>query len=159
MEKTRERAFALFEQAYARQMQGALDEALHLYTRSIETFPTAEAYTFRGWTYSFLGDYQRAIDECLRAIELDPGYGNPYNDIGAYLIEQGRLDEAIEWLERATAAQRYESYCFPHFNLGRVFERKRDYARARACYQRALESNPKYQPAINALRRLQAMWN
>jgi hypothetical protein len=30
-----------------------------------------------------------AITECHHAIEVDPDFGNPYNDIGAYLIEQG----------------------------------------------------------------------
>lgn len=159
MEDIRAQAFSLFEQAYRRQMQGALDEALSLYTQSIEAFPTAEAYTFRGWTYSFLGDYEQAIEECLCAIEVDPSYGNPYNDIGAYLIEQGKLDEAISWLERATRAQRYDSYCFPYFNLGRIFERKRDFRRAQQCFQRALEANPKYAQASHALRRLHAMWN
>ena len=35
-----------------------------------------------------------------------PTFGNPYNDIGAYLIAKGELDEAIEWLEKAkTRAQ------------------------------------------------------
>lgn len=159
MEDTRAQALSLFEQAYRRQMQGALDEALSLYTRSIETYPTAEAYTFRGWTYSFLGDYDQAIEECLRAIEVDPSYGNPYNDIGAYLIEKGRWNEAIGWLQRATRAQRYDSYCFPYYNLGRVFERKRDYARAQQGYLAALEANPQYAPARAALRRLHAMWN
>ena len=51
--------------------------------------PTAEAHTFLGWAYSFLGDYESAITECRNAIELDPDFGNPYNDIGAYLIQQG----------------------------------------------------------------------
>lgn len=152
-------AQALFEQAYACQMDGSLEEALRLYSRSIETFPTAEAYTFRGWTYSFLGDYDRAIQECLRAIEVDPGYGNPYNDIGAYLIEQGRLDEAIGWLERATQAPRYDHTCFAHFNLGRVFERKQEFQRALSGYERALAENPDYRPARLALRRMRANWN
>jgi tetratricopeptide (TPR) repeat protein len=30
-----------------------------------------------------------AIAECKKAVELDPDLGNPYNDIGAYLIEKG----------------------------------------------------------------------
>ncbi|NIO09761.1 MAG: tetratricopeptide repeat protein, partial [Deltaproteobacteria bacterium] len=46
-------------------------------------FPTAEAYTFLGWTYSFMGQLNEAIEECQRAITLDPDFGNPYNDIGA----------------------------------------------------------------------------
>ena len=50
-------------------------------------YPTAEAYTFLGWTYHFQGRIEDAIAECKRAIEVDPEFGNPYNDIGAYLIE------------------------------------------------------------------------
>src|SRR5215831_8755927 len=110
-----EQARKYFEQAYRHQMKGELEEAAALYKKSIETFPTAEAHTFLGWTYSFDGRLDEAISECRRAIEIDPDFGNPYNDIGAYLIEQGALDEAIPWLEKATRATRYESYCFPHY--------------------------------------------
>ncbi|MGH9536186.1 MAG: tetratricopeptide repeat protein [Terriglobales bacterium] len=159
MDERHNHALVLFEKAYALQMEGSLEEAIRLYSRSIEAYPTAEAYTFRGWTYSFLGDFNRAIEECLRAIEVDPAYGNPYNDIGAYLIEQGRWNEAISWLERATRAPRYDHTCFAHFNLGRVFERRQDFGGAERHYERALETDPGYRPARLALRRLRANWN
>ncbi|MEK9172666.1 MAG: tetratricopeptide repeat protein, partial [Nitrospirota bacterium] len=76
-------AWDLFRKAYARQMKGEFDEAVKLYTGSIELYPTAEAYTFRGWTYSFMGRLDEAIEDCHRAITVDPDFGNPYNDIGA----------------------------------------------------------------------------
>src|SRR3954470_13115334 len=155
----RDTAVQYFRQAYALQMQGEYHKAIDLYTRSIEAFPTAEAYTFRGWSYSFLGDYKKAIDECLEAIRVDPDFGNPYNDIGAYLIEQNRFTEALMWLEKATRAPRYESYCFPWFNMGRVYEKKFDWEKARKCYQRALEENPEYQVAAINLKKLRIMWN
>jgi tetratricopeptide (TPR) repeat protein len=150
---------ALFQRAYEQQMQGELEEAIELYKKSLEVFPTAESHTFLGWTYSHQGRWDEAIEECLRAIEVDPTFGNPYNDIGAYLVEKDRLDEAIPWFERALKASRYESYCFPHFNLGRVFERKRMYARALAEYKAALAENSSHLGALQAVRRLQAMWN
>ena len=53
--------------------------------RSIEIPPTAEAHTYLGWTYSLQGKLDEATAECLRAIEIDPEFGNPYNDIGVYL--------------------------------------------------------------------------
>lgn len=155
----RERAITYFREAYHRQMKGELEEAIELYRKSIETFPTAEAHTFLGWTYSFSGDYNAAIEECHRAIEIDPDFGNPYNDIGAYLIEKGELDEAIPWLEKATRAPRYENPNFPHFNLGRVWERKHDYRRALGAYSKALELNPQYLLAAVAIRRLKAQFN
>jgi len=154
-----ERALEYFQQAYERQMNGELDAAEELYKKSIEVFPTAEAYTFLGWTYSFMGRLDDAIAECHRAIEVDPDYGNPYNDIGAYLIEQGATDEAIPWLEKATRAPRYESHCFPHYNLGRVYEKKKQWGKALECYRRALELNPKYKLAQASLNRLRAQTN
>lgn len=152
-------AIEYFQQAYASQMKGELDDAVELYKKSIQAFPTAEAYTFLGWTYSRQGRYDDAIAECHRAIATDPDFGNPYNDIGAYLIEQGSLDEAIPWLEKATRAPRYESYCFPHCNLGRIYERKHQWQKAKECYRTALQLNPQYTPAKTALRRLQTMAN
>jgi tetratricopeptide (TPR) repeat protein len=155
----REEAMALFQQAYQNQMQGDLEEAIELYKRSIDIFPTAEGHTFLGWTYSFQGRWDEAIEECVRAIEVDPTFGNPYNDIGAYLVEEDRLDEAIPWFERALKAPRYESYCFPHFNLGRVHERKRMFSRALAEYKKAYQENAQHLGALQAIRRLQAMLN
>ncbi|MGH9417451.1 MAG: tetratricopeptide repeat protein [Terriglobales bacterium] len=159
MERDRERAQELFVEAYRAQLAGELRRAVELYSESLQLFPTAEAYTFRGWAYSFQGDYDRAIAECLRAIALDPGFGNPYNDIGAYLIEQGKLEEAVPWLERAASAERYDSPYFAFFNLGRVYERQRQMAKAQQQYLRALESNAQYVPAQRALKRLRSQWN
>ncbi len=155
----REEAMELFWRAYQHQMHGELEEAIVLYRRSIEVFPTAEGHTFLGWTYSFQGRVDDAIQECLRAIEVDPTFGNPYNDIGAYLVEKDRLDEAIPWFERALQARRYENYCFPHFNLGRVYERKRMLARALAEYKKAFAENSHHLGALHSMRRLQAMQN
>src|SRR5262245_20902975 len=110
-------AARLFHQAYEKQMEGELDDAVELYKQSIDVYPTAEAYTFLGWTYSFQGRLDDAIEECKHAIEIDPDFGNPYNDIGAYLIEKEEFNDAIPWLEKATQARRYDSYHFPHYNL------------------------------------------
>lgn len=159
MTERRQRAQELFSLGYKAQMQGDLNDAVRLYGESIALWPTAEAYTFRGWAYSFRGEYAQAIQECLRAIELDPEFGNPYNDIGAYLIEQGKLDEAIPWLEKAARARRYESPCFPLFNLGRVYERKHMLLKAQELYEKALLSNAQYVPAQRALKRVRARWN
>ena len=58
-------------------MQGDYDQAIELYTESLNIFPTAEAHTFLGWTYHFQGKVNEAIAECKRAIEVDPEFGNP----------------------------------------------------------------------------------
>ena len=120
-----EQAWELLREAYRTQMEGDYDRAVELYKKSLAIFPTAEAHTFLGWTYHFQGKIDDAIAECKRAIEVDPEFGNPYNDIGSYLIQLEKYDEAIPWLERAIAAPRYEPRHFPHFNLGPRLRRQR----------------------------------
>lgn len=152
-------ALHFFQLAYEAQMRGELDEAADLYKQSIESYATAEAHTFLGWTYSFMGLRDEAIEECHRAIVVDPDFGNPYNDIGAYLIEAGNLHGAIPWLQRGMTATRYEAYFYPHFNLGRVHEAMGLWFEALHEYQTAVRLNPKYTLAITALRRLQGRLN
>jgi Tfp pilus assembly protein PilF len=149
----------LFQRAYQMQQRGALADAIRLYKESIARHPTAEAYTFLGWTYSMLNRYEEAVEECHRAIALDPTFGNPYNDIGAYFIELGWWREAILWLEKALAAPRYENREFAHMNLGRVFEHLGQWAKARQAYKAALALNPNYLTARQALRLLVGKMN
>src|SRR5439155_19644182 len=135
----RAQALDLWRKGFERHRRGALRAAVELYRRSIETCPTAEAHTFLGWAYAHAGHVERAIAECKRAIEVDPDFGNPYNDIGAYLIEKGALDDAVPWLERAKSAPRYEPRHFPFLNLGRVYLKKGDLSQALREFSEALK--------------------
>ena len=155
----KDEALECLQQAYDLQMKGKVDEAIKLYRKSIDLYPTAEAHTFLGWSYSFQGKHDDAIDECKKAIEIDPDFGNPYNDIGSYLIDKGYYDAAIPWLEKAIQAKRYESYCYPHYNLGRIYEHKGDWFRALEAYQNALTCNPEYALAARAAGRVKGFLN
>lgn len=152
-------AMKYFKMAYEAQMAGELDQAVILYKKSLEIEPTAEAYTFLGWTYSFMGRIEEAIEECHKAIAIDPDFGNPYNDIGAYLLQIGKLDQAIPWLEKAKQAKRYENPEFAYCNLGRVYELKGLWPLAAAEYRKALELNGDYTLARVALKKLEAKLN
>ena len=155
----RSRALELWNEAMRFHMNNDLDRAVALYTKSIEVFPTAEAYTFRGWAFKGMGRIDDAIAECLRAIEVDPTFGNPYNDIGAYLIDQEKLDEAIEWLEKAKRAPRYDPRHYPFMNLGRIYARKGMVNRAIEEFEGALEHAPGDPGCMSALAQLRALLN
>src|SRR5205823_14220966 len=120
----RQRAVEYLRRAYEHQQKGEYEEAIELYSHSIDAFPTAEAYTFRGWAHSFQSNYLQAIADCRQAIKIDPDFGNPYNDIGAYLIEQDQWDAAFPWFKKDLAAARNDPNCSQHFNPGRVYEQK-----------------------------------
>ena len=150
-DERRRKAVDLLQQAYRAQMAGELEAAIALYRESIALHPTAEAHTFLGWTYSFQGRIDDAIAECKEAIAVDPDFGNPYNDIGSYLIKRGELDEAIPWLERALVAPRYEPRHYPHCNLGQVYWAKGLLGKAKEQFMRALEIEPDYAFARAAL--------
>ncbi len=148
-----------FERGYRAQMAGRLDEAVEAYRRSIAVHPTAEAHTFLGWALSFQGHTEDAIAQCRIAIEVDPDFGNPYNDIGAYLIELDRLDEAVPWLERAKTAPRYEPRHYPYFNLARVHVRRHRIREAIRELEAAIAIEPGYTLARRELHRLRGMLN
>ena len=149
----------LFQRAFQLQQRGALADAIRLYKESLANYPTAEAHTFLGWAYAMLHRYEAAIEECHQAITLDPAFGNPYNDIGAYFIELGWWREAIPWLQKAIAAPRYENREFAHFNLGRVYEHLGQWSQAADCYRAAAAGNRDYLVAQLALRLLIARQN
>ena len=158
-QETLTQAWEVLQDAYQAQMEGDYDRAVELYQSSLDLHPTAEAHTFLGWTYHFQGRLEDAILECKRAIEIDPDFGNPYNDIGAYLIEQGNFDQAIPWLQQAIDAKRYEPRHFPHYNLGRAYLGKEIYSEALRCFQQAIEIEPRYGLARQALDSLRRMLN
>lgn len=142
----RERAERLLHEALKEQEARRYDNAILLYQDSIAAWPTAEAHTFLGWTYSYLDRLDEAIEECRRAIALDPDFGNPYNDIGSYLMKQGKLEEAIVWLEKAKQAPRYEPRHYPYLNLARLYatlgrfeDARREFSQARFLHEELFE--------------------
>lgn len=60
-----------------------------------------EAYFRRGFAYSYLGDYQRAIQDYNQAIQINPGYARAFAGRGVSLLYQYRDAEAEEDFKRA----------------------------------------------------------
>ena len=156
---TLRRATDLWREAYRYQIEGELDRAIELYQHSIEVYPTAEAHTFLGWAMSFQGRLAEATQECLRAIEIDSEFGNPYNDIGVYLMHQDKLDESISWLERAKQAKRYEPRQFPFMNLGRIYLQQGRWWQALREFEGAVRLAPRDGRAARFLHNLRGRLN
>lgn len=138
----RRRAMKFCEEALEIQRVGDLQKALATYKQSIKILPTAEAHCYLGWALSQLGRFDLAIQECHRAIRLDPTFGNSYNDIGSYLVRKGQWQEGIHWFERAKKIEKYESPHFPYINLGRLYQSKGNTFRALREFKAALKFVP-----------------
>ena len=121
---------------------GHPEKAKEIFKSSVTIHPTAEALTYWGWMEHQLHRTDEAISLCKRAIALDPEFGNPYNDIGSYLITQGKLHDAIPWLKRAIKAKKYEFRHFPHVNLAYIFIEMKMFMKAVRELEEALEYLP-----------------
>ena len=146
-----QRAEVQWQAGYLLHTLGDYPRAIESFRASIDARPTAEAHTFLGWSLSHLGRIEEAIAQCRIAIQVDPDFGNPYNDIGVYLMALDKSAGAIPWFEKAIAAKRYCCYQFPHFNLGRVLLEQGKLREAQRSFERALEHDPNYLPALQAL--------
>jgi len=132
--------------------RGEIEKARDEFKASARVRKSAEALTYWGWMESQLGQTERAIDLCKEAIAIDPDFGNPYNDIGSYLVSMGRTDDAIPWFLEAIDAPRYEPRHFPHVNLAKVYLMKKEYALALEHFEAALEFSPDEGSIINAIK-------
>lgn len=156
---TDDQAREAFVRGYRYQQEDELDRAIRQYRLSLEYEETAEAHTFLGWALSQQDRLDEAIRECKQAIDVDPDFGNPYNDIGVYRLQKGNMRGALPWFKMALDAPRYESYCFPHFNLGRIYLARGQFDRAADHFRKALEERPDFKKARAALHRVQSRFN
>ena len=154
-----EKARQFLEEGNRCHQEGEIDAAIEKYKQSIQLHPTADAHTFLGWMYSFKGNLEASIEQCRIAIELDPKFGNPYNDIGVYLMQLDRFDEAEPWFRRAMQAERYEPRQFPHLNMGRIHLARKEFGKALDEFRRALQHAPGDTVAVAAFRDLVSRLN
>ena len=54
-----------------------------------------------GWAYYFARDYERAIEQGRKALEMEPRFDFAYWIVGLALAQQGRMDESIAALNQA----------------------------------------------------------
>jgi Tfp pilus assembly protein PilF len=148
------KAKAAAERGRVAQAQGDPEAAAYFFAHSLEWAETPEARVGQAQSLSYEGKLDRAIAECKKAIALDPAQGQAYNDIGVYLMQQGLDDEAEVWLQQAIHAPQMEDRHFPHYNLGRIYERRQDLPQAVTAYEAALVELENFDSAKAALDRV-----
>ncbi|POM76324.1 Mitochondrial TOM complex subunit Tom70 [Phytophthora palmivora] len=87
------------------------------YVESIKLYETADAHAYLGWHLYLDGKVEEAVTECQRAIQVDPAFGNPYNDLGLIRVEEGKKDEALDLFQKAKSASRNDVRHYACHNL------------------------------------------
>ena len=88
--------------ALARRL-GEVELAVRWATRGVRAQPSKMGEVWLGYAYRSSGRTRDGLAALGRAVELDPDDLAIYADIAGTLAEIGRLDEALEWTERALA--------------------------------------------------------
>jgi len=151
------RAEKLLNQGLRYVEAGALSEARQAFKESLKWNESAQSLTYWGWMEHHFGDTPLAIRLCHQAISVDPDFGNPYNDIGSYLVSMGKEDEAVSWFKKAMLAKDYEPRQFPHMNLGRIYLSQRKPSKALQEFEKALDylpGDPNILATMESIRRL-----
>ena len=52
---------------------------------------------------------------------------------------------------------RYDAYHYPWYNLGRVYVAKELYNKARQCFEQSRQIEPRYEAAVDGLRKLRML--
>ena len=127
--------------------RGNLDDAITISRKShghdgTETSILAQAYYYRGVAYRQKHEYEAAINDFERAIDLNPSYFFAYYNRGVvyykthnYDLANADFDEAIELFPKHPEAY----YC-----RAGVYERKRDYERAICDLNKTIELSPNH---------------
>ncbi len=150
-------AIRLMKEGMAHLDANRSEDACDCLEQSLSLHPTADAYTQLGRLQTMRGRFQDAIRMCYMAIDLDPDYGNPYNDIGVCLVRLEKFEEAMRWFEKAKLASRYGTPHFPYLNMGSMYVKLGRLARAYREFQKVLELVPNQPDALQFVKAMEQL--
>ena len=99
-------------------------------------------YNNRGIDYGEKGEYDLAIKDFDKAIELKPDYALAYNNRGAVYRSKGEYDQAIEDCNKAI--QLKPDYAEPYSNRGSAYRNKGEIDQAIEDYDIAIKLKPNF---------------
>lgn len=106
-----------------------------------------KAFILRGYAYRTKGDYNHAILDFDKAIQLKPDLANAFNNRGLAYDYEGDYDHAIKDFDQAIQLQPDYSDAFN--NRGLVFGEKWNYDRAIQDFDEAIKLRPDYPEALD----------
>jgi tetratricopeptide (TPR) repeat protein len=115
--------------------------SLHGYTLAIQALPHADAYNRRGLIHHCQGEYELALRDYKRALELDPKNILHYYWVGALYHFLKRREEAISIYQKAILVADANDFQL-YTNLGDVYSELGYWSEAITNFKKAIELNP-----------------
>ena len=130
---------ALGNRGNARSRQGKLGDALEDYNKSIAMSPTApDPLLNRGVLHETMRDFDLALQDYHRVLDLNPSDAAAYNNIGNTQMQIGEYTEAVSSLEKARALVSGGSFAFADTNLAMALFLSGDTKRSFSLFRRIL---------------------
>ena len=130
---------ALGNRGNARSRQGKLQDALEDYNRSIAMTPEApDPLLNRGVLHETMRDFDLALQDYRRVLDLNPSDAAAYNNIGNTQMQIGQYAEAVVSLEKARALVSGGSFAFADTNLAMALFLSGDTKRSFSLFRRIL---------------------
>jgi serine/threonine protein kinase/Tfp pilus assembly protein PilF len=136
------------DQYYANLIKKDEEEYLRLNQLRKKKYPRDKIpYYNTGNYYYFRQEFDKAIIELKKALELDPNYGNAHNQLGYSYQEMGEFSKAVEHLKKYVLlspgeANPLDSLAEAYFWMGELDE-------AAASYKAAIEIKPDFESGFS----------
>jgi tetratricopeptide (TPR) repeat protein len=108
------------------------------------------------FAYNLLGEielsqrnFPKAEEAFRKAIEIQPLWPAPHNNLAGLMLVQGKKDEAISGLEAAVKAN--PDNLAAYLSIAQIYVQGKDYKKAMETYERALARKPDLWVALNDL--------
>ena len=119
-----ERENELYDEAYNLFFSHKYTESISKADLLINEFPSnAMGYNIRGIAKSYNGDFNSGIDDIDKALSIDNNYGYArFNKALTYEL-YGRMDDALEWYNKALDVEDYE---WSYYGIASIYGRRGD---------------------------------
>jgi len=139
--KVTERERLYIEALYAGIIERNMEARIRLLQEIIQKYPREKmAHYWLGVFYRILGNYEMAVEETSKALELDPDYAGAHNELGYTYLAIRNFDKSIEHFQKYASlnpkdANPLDSLAEAYFFMGQLDE-------AIAKYKEALAVKP-----------------
>jgi len=119
-----------------------------LWTDAIHKSPNkARPYNNQGLAYYNKGEFDQALSDYNKAIEIDPELAEAHNNIGLLYQAKGEFDQAIHYFSKAIEIDPY--YANAYNNRGVAYHKNGEFDQALSDYNKAIAIDPKTVGAQN----------